>query len=69
MARLWYVWTEGHMGATGDPPSGPICQEPVLADSKREAIEKIKPKLTSWDGEIKKVTLDPDYAPRKRWSW
>lgn len=67
--RLWHVWTDGHKGATGESPSGPLHHGPILAASKQEAREKIEPTLTSWDGAIKKVTTDEDYRPRKRYDW
>lgn len=69
MNRLWHVWTAGHCGATGEGPSGPIRQKPVLAASAEEAAEKIKPTLDSWDGEIKHVTTDENYAPRRAFVW
>lgn len=69
MNRLWYVWTEGHGGATGEAPSGPFRQKPVLAGSAREAREMVAPRLTSWDGKIMKVTTDEKYAPSRRYVW
>lgn len=70
MNRLYYVWTEGHMGATGEAPSGPIrLEQPILAANKGEAWEKAEALLTSWHGPIKKVTTDEDYAPRRRYEW
>lgn len=69
MNRLWYVWTAGHGGATGEAPSGPIRQKPVLATTAEEAADKVRPTLTSWDGEIKHVTTDEDYAPRRTYIW
>jgi hypothetical protein len=69
MNRLWYVWTEGHHGATGEGPSGPIRQKPVLATSEVDAIAKVRPTLSSWDGRVKLATTDEDYAPRRTHSW
>lgn len=69
MNRLWYVWTAGHGGANGGPPSGPIRQRPVLAASEEDARKEIEPLLTSWDGPIMVVTTNEDYAPRMVYLW
>ncbi len=67
MNRLYYFWTEGDGGGTGQAPSGPIKQPPVLAASPEEAAAKLRAKLTSWDGPIMGWSFDEHARPRVRY--
>jgi hypothetical protein len=69
MNRLYYVWTEGHQGATGMGPSGPMLLRPVLAKSVSDARAQAQAQVDSWTGPIRKITTDPDYVPGSRVEW
>lgn len=72
MNALWYVWTTGYGGATGEPASGPQRHGPYLAADElaaRAVYEAKEADVLSWHGMVKKITTDMHYAPRPTWVW